>query len=311
MARKKVQRWVSRKTAQRIAFFFLLGGPAVLCAVFFWELHTPDPATRTPVVINRNALLPHGFAGPCMNCHTIQDVGPMALAVSNMAAFTLSPRDRELLQEGQRVVVPDLLMTVRVPALTRDDVMPHDYVGVCSNCHIVLDVRPSAAHFDAALENARRPLAARFAQRPGPTINPSDRRSRGDELIRTVSGCVALFLFILSTGYIVARNLIRRNPKRWRGRFELKDWMKYHQLSSIALMGVVLVHWYYSDRGNTLLHLGVIVLFWLGAAGFAMRKNALTHKVARKGIRLVHTQRYLFIALIALLVLGHFWVGVR
>lgn len=300
-----------KKAKQGVALFFLIGGPVLLGALLLWELHTPSPATRTPVVINRNALLSHGFAGPCMNCHTIEDVGPMELSARNMGAFNMTARDRWLLESGQRVVVPDLLMRVRVPALTRDDIMPHDYVGVCSNCHVILDVRPSPAHFEAARRNALRTLGAANARRPGPSVHPGERRSEHDEVIRMVSGFIALLLFVLSTGYVVLRNLLRRDPSRWRGRFKLRDWMRYHQLASIALLGVVLVHWCYSDRGNTPLHLAMVILFWLGAAGFAMRKNALTHALARKGVQLVHTQRYLFVALIVLLVVGHLFVGVR
>ncbi len=301
----------AKRTTQAAALLFLIGGPIALGALLFWELHTPKPATRTPVVINRNALLPHGYAGPCLNCHTIQELGPMDLSAANMSAFAMTARDRRLLEVGQKVVVPSLLMQLRVPALTRDDILPHDYVGVCSNCHVILDVRPSPAYVASALDNAQRPLGLLNARRPGPTVHPADHRSVADERIRTVSGYVALFLFLLSTAYVVARVLMRHDPARWKGRFKLKPLMKYHQFASAALMAVVLVHWHYSDRGNNALHLAVVALFWLGAAGVVMRKNALTNKVARKGIRLVHTQRFIFIGLIILLVVGHLWVGVQ
>ena len=49
--------------------------PVGLFVWFMWHLHTPSPRPKTSVVITRNSLLPHRFAGPCLNCHRIVDVG--------------------------------------------------------------------------------------------------------------------------------------------------------------------------------------------------------------------------------------------
>ena len=70
---------------QNAAFYLLIGVPVVAGAVYLWHLQTPNPRVRTPVFINRTSLLPHRFAGPCMNCHRIQEVGPEA-ALHRIAA---------------------------------------------------------------------------------------------------------------------------------------------------------------------------------------------------------------------------------
>lgn len=297
---------------QTVSLVILAGIPVLLGAILLWELHTPEPATRTPVVINRNALLPHDFAGPCMNCHRIQEVGPTELSTHNMVAYNLTARERELVGAGQRVVPPTLAMRTRIPAITRDDLLPHSYVGVCSNCHIVLDLSPSASYLESALANARTPLPLRQSAHPGPTVDDSlDHESfELREELRTLSGLVALALFLISAAYVVMRILLRRDPKRWRKRFDLKKWMTIHQWTSVGVCVTALVHWHYSDRGNNFLHIAVLILFWLGAAGFTMRARSISHKSARKGVRLVHTQRYLFLGLIVLLVVGHLLVSV-
>lgn len=300
-------------TKQTLSLVVLLGLPVLVGCLLLWELHTPSPAVRTPVVINRNALLPHDFAGPCINCHRIAELGPTELNTHNMLAYNLTARERELVDAGQRVVLPTVAMRIRTPAILRDDLLPHSYVGVCSNCHVVLDVRPSASYFDNALASARTPLPVFQSAHPGPTVDGS-LDHHGFELredLRSLFGFVSLVLFFVSAVYVVMRILLRRDPKRWRGRLDLKKWIKIHEWTSVGVCLSAMVHWHYSDRGNNFLHVSVLVLFWLAAAGFTMRARSLSNRSARKGVRLVHTQRYLFVGLIVLLVLGHVLVDVH
>lgn len=277
--------------------------PLVAAGWYLYLLHTPTPRVKTRTVITRNSLLPHRFAGPCINCHKIKEVGPVTMNRGNMRLFRLMPMEQRLLAAGQRVDAPSAAQRLRMPAITRDDVLPHRFVGVCSNCHVVLDVRPSSAYMKRAFSRAYAPLMSsgltnEQIARAG--AHESDRR----ELWRNVWGFFALVLFCVSSIFVVIRMLVRGDPKRYRGRFKIKKWFTVHEWASTAFFGAALAHWHYSDRGNNLLHLALIVSAWLTVAGFAMRYR-LTEGAAKKSVRLLHSQRALYFGLIVLLLVGH------
>ena len=52
--------------------------------------------------------------------------------------------------------------------------------------------------------------------------------------------------------------------------------------------------------------LALVIVVWLTAAGLILRYR-MAQKDARRQVKLVHTQRFLFFALIGLLVIGHFF----
>jgi len=283
---------------------FLIAVPAVAGASYLvWELHTTRPRVKTPIVIDRSSLLPHRYVGPCLNCHQIRETRPMALNQSNMSAFRLSPMNQRLVLSGQSVQVPSVAQLARVPAITRSDILPHRYVGVCSNCHVVLDIRPTRPFMQRAMRRAHQPLVALGL--------PAERIARGgarehhkNELYRNIWGFVALGFFIAGCVYLVMRTLLRIDPAAYKGRFPLKKWLLIHEWSftGFAISGVL--HWYYSERGNNFLHLALLALLWLTAEGYVLRYR-LAGGTANRSLRLVHTQQALFIGLVLLLVIGH------
>lgn len=293
----------SRKTMQRLMTFALLAVPCATLAYFFLTLHTPVEYARTPIPITRNSLLPHRFAGPCSNCHRVIDIGPVAMNRANMDHFNLSPQHKRLLMAGQSVQDPSLMQVLRVPAITRWDILPHRYVGVCSNCHLELNIKPDSMFVRRAMRRAYQPLIlARYGRErlaQGGTKNAEDRK-----LYRNIFGFVALITFVLSSVYVGMRSLLRKAPARFKGKLKIKPWFVAHEWLSSAFCLSTLLHWYFSDRGNNYLHVALILVIWLTLAGYALRYR-LTQKQAGKNVRLVHTQRYLFVGLVALIVIGH------
>jgi hypothetical protein len=270
-----------------------------------WELHTPRTTVRTPITITRNSLLPHRFAGVCENCHRVIEIGPVQMNRDNMSLFNLTPGDRQLLVAGQRVEVPSLLQRIRVPAISRADRLPHPYVGVCSNCHIILDVAPTPELDRRYMQRAYQPLLA--GAMPGERIMRGGAREReARELMRNIFGFVALSLFLAAFVYIGMRFLLRNFPDKYKGKLKIKPWFVAHEWCSSAFCLAAILHWYYSDRGNTFLHVALLIVIWLTVAGYVLRYR-VTHSQTQKNLRLLHTQRGLFIGLIMLLVIGHFF----
>jgi hypothetical protein len=268
-----------------------------------WELHTPRTTVRTPVPITRNSLLPHQFAGVCENCHRVIEVGPVEMSRDNMRLFNLTQGERQLLVAGQRVDAPSLLQRARVPAITRSDSLPHPFVGVCSNCHIVLDVGPSPELAQASMQRAYRVLV--------PADIGNERVARGGtheregrEFLRNLFGFLALALFLCASVYIGMRFLMKTWPETYKGKFKIKPWFVTHEWASTAFCMAAILHWYYSDRGNTFLHAALLIVIWLTVAGYVLRYR-VTHSQTQKNLRLLHTQRGLYLGLIILLVVGH------
>jgi nitrate reductase NapE component len=268
-----------------------------------WELHTPNPRVKTPIPINRNSLLPHRFAGVCENCHRVIEVGPVDMNKDNMRLFNLSSEQRQLLLAGQRVEAPSLLQRIRVPAISRSDDLPHPYVGVCSNCHVILDVKPAPQVAQRAMQRAYQPLLATNMSRER-IAHGGMRERESREFLRNVFGFIALGLFLLSSVYIAMRFLMKSYPQLVKGKLRIKPWFTVHEWSSTAFCIAAILHWYFSDRGNNLLHIALLITIWLTVAGYVLRYR-VAHKETNKSVRLLHTQRWLFVALVVLLVVGH------
>lgn len=296
-------------TKPLIPAFVLFVIPVIgLIGLTVWSLHSPKPRIKTAVIINRNSLLPHRYVGPCLNCHKIQGSAPVAMNESNMLMFRLSEADRVLLKAGQRVDVQTAVQQAAVPAITRSDILPHPYIGVCSNCHVVLDMRPSRRFMQKAMQGAYQPITNRgWDASKIKYAGASPDRTRDD--IRIWTGFLALALLLVGCGYIAERIWMRLRPKS--GRLmggNLKKWLVVHEWSLVAFCGASVLHWYYSDRGNNFLHLALILVIWLTAAGFVLRYR-MTHKTTKSGLRLLHSQQVLFFAVLILLVGGHLMPG--
>ncbi|MDH5674051.1 MAG: hypothetical protein OEZ06_17980 [Myxococcales bacterium] len=292
-------------SGQGLLVLLLFGLPVLAVIGHLIVTRTPTPKPKTSVVITRNSLLPHRYAGPCLNCHRIVDVGPVAMNRNNMQLFSLAPTDQRLLLAGQRVDVPSVGQQMRMPAILRSDILPHSYVGVCSNCHIVMDIRPSDQFMQKAMRRAYQPLATMDLSAEQ-LARGGERKHRERAFYRNLWGYLSLVLFLLSCTYVGMRILMRSYPATFKGKFKLKRWFVIHEWSSVAFTFAAIAHWYYSDRGNNLLHIALLIVIWLTIAGYALRYR-LTHKEVQKDVRLLHSQRVLFFTLIGLLVVGHFF----
>lgn len=268
-----------------------------------WELHTPKPRIRTPITITRNSLLPHRFAGICENCHQILDIGPVEMSKDNMRLFNLTFEQRQLLVAGQRVDAPSLLQRLRVPAISRSDSLPHPYVGVCSNCHLILDIKPTQEFRQRAMRRAYQPLILSTAMNER-VAHGGVRERDTRETLRNVFGFSALALFLGSCVFIVMRFLLKTYPHVYKGKFKIKPWFVAHEWFSVAFCIATILHWHFSDRGNTFLHVALLLVIWLTLAGYVLRYR-LASKEANKSLRLLHTQQYMFLGLIVLVVIGH------
>jgi hypothetical protein len=296
--------YISRETIAVVILFII---PVVAVAADVWLTRGTQPRVKTWVVINRNSLLPHRFAGTCENCHRVQEIGPVAMNRENMRLFMLRGQDRQLLLAGQRVDVPSIAQLTRMPAIWRSDPLPHTYVGVCSNCHIVLNVRPSDAVAAQAMRRAYQPLSS-MDLTPEQLARAGAKVRTPRELYRNIWGFAALALLVMSCVYVVMRMLMKSYPARFKGKFDLKKWFTVHEWASLAFAVAAISHWYCSDRGNNLLHIALLVVIWLTVAGLVLRYR-MTQQDVRKDVRLLHTQRGLFFGLLALLIIGHFFAG--
>jgi hypothetical protein len=283
--------------------------PLCVLLAYVWHLHTPNPNVKVPVQIDRNRLLPHRYAGPCMTCHKIAEVGPIAMNRDNMHAFRLNATEQRLLLAGQRVEVPTPAQKFGIPAITPDDILPHPYVGVCSNCHIVLDVRPPEAFINRAMQRAHQPLT-------GLGLG-ADQIARGGHqedfrraLYRAVWGFVGLALLGPACIYIGMRLLERMRPSVYAGKFKSEEWLAVHAWCAGLFSLVTILHWYYSDRGNNLLHIAFVVVVWMTTAGLVLR-HGWAHGKSRPDAPLLRLQRWFFLILAGLVGVGHFLAEFR
>lgn len=296
-ARSKPASW---RGAARLGLLLV---PALgLGAIALWTLHHPSPRVRAPVPITRNSLLPHRYAGPCINCHVVLNVGPVAIDASTMDRYALTPTERQLILAGQRVEVPALSRRVSIPAITRTDGLPHSYVGVCSNCHVELDVHPSPEFMQRAMLRASQPL---IGLSPSETARggalPDDDRSRQ----RRLWGYAALPLALMSIGFIGGHVRARRKPG---GASSPTGWLMLHEVSAATFCVTTVLHWYYSDRGNNFLHLALVTLGWLATGGLLLRYRTSFPGVG-DGRWLRFSQWLALVGLLVLLSVGHFFGG--
>lgn len=291
------------------AFGLLLILGLIALSIF---LHRPHDKAATGIVIDRSALLPHRFAGVCMNCHLVREVGPVAKNRVTMNQQLVngqwvSPLEQASIRAGMRVDVPTVAQRIAAPSLVTTANLPHHFVGVCSNCHEILDAKPSPVFMQEAFALARQPL--NFANL-GQLAASGHTHDEAREMARDFWGYIALIFLLISFGYVVLKRLIASYPERFRRRFSLKRWLVVHEWSAFGFTLCAILHWYYSTAGNTLLHLSLVVTLWLSLAGFMLRQRLLRGK-ARQSLRLLHSQQLLAYLLIVLLIVGHLVSGVN
>jgi hypothetical protein len=118
-------------------------------------------------------------------------------------------------------------------------------------------------------------------------------------------GYVALPLLLLTSVFIALRQLPRTRLPAQAG---LDPWLTVHQWAGGAFALAAAMHWYYSDRGNNFLHLALVAIVWLVLAAIVL---GFRRARGRAGGRLLHTQRWVFLALILLAGMGHFLAPFR
>jgi hypothetical protein len=234
---------------------------------------------------------------------------PTAINRANMHLFRLTDSERQLLLAGQSVEVPTLRQKLSIPAITRSDILPHRYVGVCTNCHLVLDVRPTPAYMQEAMRRAGQHLLKSDLTAVGVAWGGFAADHRHGRT-RRLWGYTAIPLFVLASVYVVLRQLVRWNKAAYEGRFPLGAWLVVHQWCAIAFTAAATMHGYYSDRGNNFLHLAFVSAVSLILIGAALRYLATTDGPGRATL-LLYTQRLLFLGLIAVGVIGHFFADFR
>ncbi len=305
-----MQLWKTVTAKHNLILAFMVVLPLLgLFGCIMWILHTPEPRVKIPVAIDSNSLLPHRYAGPCLNCHRILPGAPTAINRANMHLFRLTDAERQLLLAGQSVEVPTLRQKLSIPAITRSDILPHRYVGVCTNCHLVLDVRPTPAYMQEAMRRAGQHLLRSDLTAVGVAWGgfASDHRHTRT---RRLWGYTAIPLFVLAIVYVVLRQLVRWNKAAYEGKFPLGAWLVVHQWCAVAFTAAATMHGYYSDRGNNFLHLAFVSAVSLTLIGAALRYLATTDGPGRATF-LLYTQRLLFLGLIAVGVIGHFFADFR
>ena len=252
--------------------------------------------------ITNNSLLPHQFVGTCVNCHTINQVHPISINNTTMQHLPLRRYERILVRQGQEVMIPNNQLKLQAPQIfTGQTRLPHQYVGVCSNCHTVLDVGRTKEFMKNSMRLAR----------TGNLIDETNARSKAArnkaevrEELRDFWGWVSLILFIIGSIYVVMRGLIRKNKNKFAKMFKINKWLIIHEWTAVFFTFAVLIHWYYSDRGNNFLHLSLFIIGWLFLAGITLRSRVIKGQ-AQKNLRLLHAQQFLFYLLIILLIIGH------
>jgi len=253
-------------------------------------------------------LLPHHYVGTCKRCHTIRDTVVTPVDIDTVNRLPLTANERALVTSGQRVLTPTPGHVALAPVLQPDAILPHAFVGVCSNCHWVVDLGLGPPPSPAQLGLAHRALTNR-----GFTASEiAHAQPVRDYGLRTplhlISGVVALALFLLSVVYVVLKirgaALPRAARRAYAKRVHLKTWFRVHEWASVGFAVAVVVHWALGTRGNALLHVSVILVVLLAASGLLHRYKVGTAAV-KAPARWVHTQRFFTCLLLVAVVVGH------
>lgn len=282
---------------------------------------TNCPPARTATVstlvptITRTSLLPHAFVGVCRSCHVIRATPIEAVNRGTLEQFPVSDGDRALLMAGQQVVVPTPFHQLQAPVLSRETALPHAFVGVCSNCHRVLQTGSFPRTSTADLAQARRRLIdLEISDRQIAYARPAPQ-SRLLVVSMWAFGFIALGFFLLSMVYVVLKLYVASKPKSEQGklrkRYQLKRWFQVHIWSSVGYTVAAVAHWLCSSKGNFLLHLSLLLLIVLTVSGVLLRYRVPRIKVNKKQMRWLHAQRVFTTVLVIAALIGHLLVQMK
>jgi len=117
-------------------------------------------------------------------------------------------------------------------------------------------------------------------------------------------GTLAAVLFIAANAYYPARVIAKNYLPRSRGvRSFFKRYLRLHIFLNLLALWALLVHDYYADERNIILLASMLATLWLIVVGLMMHYHF--SKIARKHLRLLHTQQFMFFVWIVLIVVGH------
>jgi hypothetical protein len=244
--------------------------------------------------LRRNTLLPHRFAGICMNCHVILASAPMPVNPDTADILGLGPADRELVRAGQEVRMPSIISDIKAPLIGREANLVHSYWGVCSNCHTIVHAgngAPPKLVADGMRRARQRLLSMHLSDKQIAYANPEVGLTP-QVFASYVFGAFALLCLIA----LVALPYLKNLPP---GRAA-----QLHIWSGIGLTFFAVLHWLFSPRGNAVLHLGLIFVLGLTVSGVFTRARA-----ARGLLGTVHVHRYALYLVIATIAAGHLAVS--
>lgn len=288
----------------------LCGGTAIAQAQGWQPVRRRSWVPRWIPSVSRSSLLPHRFAGICMNCHAILGGTPRPIDRRSLERATgLSASERALVQAGQQVRTPTIISDIKAPLIGRNAVLPHKFWGVCSNCHSILHAGtgPSPTQIRLGMGRAQEGLLAmQLSDEQISYATPNiEINARG---YASYFFGVCAFLFFLATMIYPAMEVAAaRNAKKYAGTFDLRKWSNIHQCAALGFTGCALLHWFFSPRGNAILHFGLLLAIATAISGVAYKAESI--KTRRPLVGWLHTQRYLTYLMIGVVLAGHLAVS--
>ncbi len=117
-------------------------------------------------------------------------------------------------------------------------------------------------------------------------------------------GPLAAVFFIMANAYYPARVIARKYiPRSREVEVFFKNYLKIHILFNLMGLLAALLHGHFADESNILLQFSILVTIWLTIIGMLMYYRI--PKVSGKQLRLLHTQQFMFLVWIALIIVGH------
>jgi hypothetical protein len=168
-----------------------------------------------------------------------------------------------------------------------------------------------------AMRNARQPLSGQgmdsaLTARGGAIWDATRARSRRSwgyvALVTLVAAVAAMVVRRRELGRARTRDKPSDADDGQRGRGAAALSLTIHGWSAAAFCAATTCHWYYSDRGNNLLHLALVLLSGLSAGGVLLRHRLFGDNASGSRV-LWHAKRVAFVVFVGLLAVGHLFAN--